>query len=607
MGRFSKALVENVVGEWEDSYFYYKFIKKRIRKVQKEKTEDPGPALYAILLNQMKMTISKFRALMQEFRVLFASKIHSEKSAEVYEITAMLKKLVSFSLWNLKILNRSLTRYESLIPGSRSKFLISNLDLLNELRNLQEFSECEKLIDLRCQSWKPALEGLCEPLLPKSQMKELVHLNRLDSSLKSELKSLESLEIFPKDPDYPDFITLLLMVISSFLQQTNFYILALAAKDYSTHLEVPETYSGLLNFATWISVIICSFVYNYWAFFQYKIPTLFCSCCMVTGNLLYFISYSSGKFGIAIFGRVLIGMGGSRIINRRYISRFVNKSVQSNWKNFYIAGSIVGRGMGPILASSLYYIDYPTSSINGVNAPALLMCLLWTFYTLMVIISFEEPVIPLSSPWVRKNPKPEVSVFAVILVISTFMIPKMVHEAQVTSIPIVASYEFNWSVDFIGVFIAAMSLAVGPVYIFIGFTDDIFEDRQFTRIAMVLTFIGSGMLISYEDMYEAQYIIGTFILYLGVNMDDGITGSLLSILFNSGDTNDYINPGFLITVFGSLARGLGALSIAICGEIEDDPDDMQTLLFGPLALLVGFGLLSVVVFYSKLGTRKRVG
>jgi MFS family permease len=369
---------------------------------------------------------------------------------------------------------------------------------------------------------------------------------------------------------------------------------------------MPETYSGLLNFATWISVIFISFLYNYWADFYFKVPTMVCGLFMVAGNFVYFLSYDSGYFFLAIVGRVLIGFGGSRIINRRYITRFVNKSVQSTWKNFYVAGSIVGRGVGPILASSLYYIDFPTSKINGVNAPALLMCLLWALYTFLVMFGFEEPVIPLNSASFSKKTEKDFSVFAVILVMSTFMIPKIVHEAQITSIPIVASGEFEWSLDFIGVFIAAMSLAVGPVYIFIGFTSDIFEDRQFTRFAMILTFIGSVMLVCYDEMYEAQYIVGTFILYLGVNLDDGIAGSLLSLIFPSSETFEYINPGFLITVFGSLARGLGAISITVAGELEDDADDLQSMIFVPLASLCGFALLAVLVFYAWLRKTNKV-
>lgn len=600
MGRFSKDIIANTILEWQDGYIYYKFIKKALVKNRQSSSADSKQMLVNLIHNQLWQTFEYFSKQRSEFSSIFYQHILNESVPVIQDLAKSLKNLISFSFWNLKILYRALTRIENTYPGSKNMFLEENFQLLKDLQNLPEFSEWEKKLSEKVELWKPAMEGLTQPLLSKTQTRELLFLNGLSIHIKDQLKSLKEIELFPKKPDYPDFFTLLLMVISSFIQQTNFYILALAAKDYSSHLGARQTFAGILSFATWISIIVCSFIYNYWTFFQYKTPTIFCGLFMIIGNFVYYLAFIYGEINLAVFGRVLIGVGGARIINRKYINLYVDKAVVSNWNYFYLAGSIVGRGMGPILASSLYYIDYSSEYINGLTAPALLMSVLWAIYTLLVMIYFQEPE-KISQTENSEKKSYKFNYFLIFLVFFVSMIPKIAHEAHVTSIPIVATDAFDWSIDFIGVYLASISLAVAPVYIFIGFTRYIFEDKQFNRIALILTMIGSGLLICFDDMIEIQYIIGTFILYLGVNMDDGIALPFLRNFLPGSGPLDFINTGLLVTVFGSLARGIGALSISVVGLIEeDDGDDIENLVFVPVTILCVVGLVIIVGLFSVI-------
>jgi MFS family permease len=613
MGRFNKSLIANIILEWQDRYIYYSFVKKAIGKNHQSSSKNSKEVLLNLVKNQIYQAFEHLKNEKTVFSLEFNQKISTESVPVTQNIAKSLEKLISFSLWNLKILNKALTRIDNVYPGSKHEFLTENFQLLGDFQSLSQFCEWEKKINEKVELWKPAMEGLTQPLLSKTQTRELIFLNELELHIKDQLNALKETELFPKKPEYPHFFTLLLMVISSFIQQTNFYILALAAKDYSSHLGVSQTFAGILSFATWSSIILCSFIYNYWTFFQYKLPTIFCGLFMVIGNFTYYLAFYYTDLNIAVFGRVLIGIGGARIINRKYINFYVDKSVVSNWNYFYLAGSIVGRGVGPILASSLYFIDYPTDYINGLTAPALLMSLFWALYTVLVILYFQEPE-PLKTveqiPKVKQYPYTNSRFFSIILITFASMIPKIAHEAHVTSIPIVASGAFDWSIDFIGVFIASISLAVAPVYIFMGFTRDIFEDRQFTRFALILTMIGSGLLICFDDMIEIQYILGTFILYLGVNMDDGIAGSLLTKFVPDSGAHDFINTGLLITVVGSLARGIGALTVPVSGWIEDDkeiePDEIENFVFVPLTLLCIMGLCLVIGLYSLMREEKKV-
>lgn len=614
MGRFNKSLIANIVLEWQDGYIYYSYVKKAVGKNHQSTSKNSKEVLLNLVKNQISQAFGHLCKESNAFSLEVNQNISTESVPVTQNLAKSLKKLISFSLWNLKILSKVLTRIDNVYPGSKHEFLTENFQLLKDFQNLPEFSEWEKKIYEKVEKWKPAMEGLTQPLLSKTQTRELIFLNELSLHLKDQLNALKDTELFPKKPDFPHFFTLLLMIISSFIQQTNFYILALAAKDYSNHLGVSQTFAGILSFATWSSIILCSFIYNYWTFFQYKLPTVLSGLFMVIGNFTYYLAFYYSDIKLAVFGRVLIGIGGARIINRKYINIYVDKSVVSNWNYFYLAGSIVGRGVGPVLASSLYFIDYPTDYINGLTAPALLMSLFWALYTVLVILYFQEPdsIKPTEQvPKPNSNSYSNSSYFSIILIIIASMIPKIAHEAHVTSIPIVASGSFDWSIDFIGVFIASISLAVAPVYIFMGFTRDIFEDRQFTRFALILTMIGSGLLICFDDMIEIQYILGTFILYLGVNMDDGIAGSLMTKFVPDSGPHNFINTGLVITVIGSLARGLGALTVPVSGWFEEDDeeiesDEIENFVFVPLTLLCIIGLCLVIGLYSLMREEKRV-
>ena len=82
--------------------------------------------------------------------------------------------------------------------------------------------------------------------------------------VKEDYTKIDSIEdLFPKDPDYPDLMTLLLTVFSSFIHLTNFYILSLAAKDYSKYVGMDESFSGVLSGVNWSSAVIFTFVYSY--------------------------------------------------------------------------------------------------------------------------------------------------------------------------------------------------------------------------------------------------------------------------------------------------------------------------------------------------------
>jgi MFS family permease len=404
-----------------------------------------------------------------------------------------------------------------------------------------------------------------------------------------------------EEPDYPDFMTILLTILSSFIHLTNFYILGLAAKDYSVHVGMEESFSGTLSAVNWSSAVIFTFMYSYWSNFTFRVPTIISAMLVVLGNLFYFSAYAFVSPLMLLLGRFMIGIGGARVLNRRYISTYVAPKARTFWNSAYVAGSIIGRGVGPICAAGLYYLNFSVFgiSINGMNSPALLMGLIWSVYFTLLIIYFKEPKIVKKEHKNLENSKSE-TLTPTYIAMFALIAPKIVHESYVTSIPIVAELKFGWSIDFIGVYIAAVSLAVAPVHIFIAFTSKVVEDRQFIRAALFLTAVGTALLIDFGGMNEIQYILGTIIMYLGMNMDDGVSASLISKVLPPYLATGIFNAGLIVTFAGSLGRGIGGFSIAVAGWVESNNSNMENLIFIPMTALAFGSLLTFLAFYKML-------
>lgn len=479
---------------------------------------------------------------------------------------------------NLDALNKLLSQDSSL----KLSFLKSNHSLVKSYTNLNLLKKIQNSL--------AALSSTPSYSLLNSEQDSY-------STCKSNLNSLiAKLESHPLQPieDYPDFMTVFLSVFSSFIHLTNFYILTLSAKDFALYVGMDAEYSGLLSAANWASAVVFTFVYSFWSNYQYKLPTFICALFVVLGDFTYLLAYPYKSPALMLAGRLLIGIGGARVINRRYIATYVHPRARTFWNSVFVAGSIVGRGLGPYI--STWLLDLNTSigfiEINKFTSAPLLMGSVWLVYSIFVLIFFKEPEITINKHSSAQDDGKSLGPLYVVLL--ALVVPKMVHEAFVTSVPIVAPEYFAWSDEYVGSYIALMSLGIAPVHIFIAYTSKYIEDRQFIFAALVFTFVGALLLVDFGlgTGFEAQYVVGTAIMFIGMNMDDGVTASLLSKILPVKMAQGILNAGLIVTFAGSSARGVGGFLIAVVGWVQDGP--MENLLFAPLT---GVSLVALVVFY----------
>lgn len=419
------------------------------------------------------------------------------------------------------------------------------------------------------------------------------------------LMSLRPPKINIPETDYPSLITLVLIVSSSFMYIGNFYLLSVAAKEYLSYLDMPESFSGFLTALNWGMAIVCGLLYSWWSNYQFKIPTAFCAFIAAVGNLIYFMAWDMNAVTLLFIGRFLIGVGGPRVLNRRYILAYTSIRVRTRWTAFYISGTLLGMAIGPFLAACLYTINTTIggATVNGINSPALVMAIIWLLYTVTTILWFVEPDIPkklgdTGSTTVTSRVEEEETEFRwlpTLLAVWTLFFPKVVQEAFIISAPIVCGIFFDWNVVYIGFFLALVSLVVTPTHLFIWITRQYIQDRQFLIAAKIICAIGALLLINFSNMSMAQYIIGSIILFLATVITDPISTALTSNIISKNTHKELLNAGYITTFTGSLGRAFGGIVVAIAGISSSLY--IENNLFIPLTVICGISAVLTVLAY----------
>ena len=194
-------------------------------------------------------------------------------------------------------------------------------------------------------------------------------------------------------------VDLWLVLIHTFLYIMPYYGLALTSSTYATALNLQATLSGILQAATPIAAILGGFLFNYitWSN-RYRGPYFFSLSLMFIGMVLYYIPYTlredNKTLGIIllVIGRMSFGIGGSRLMTRKYLALNVAIWAQSRYSTIFVAISALAMCLGPGLAAVLIYagdVDFgPTDAYEG-NIMAFMFIFVYAGLLITFIFFFD--------------------------------------------------------------------------------------------------------------------------------------------------------------------------------------------------------------------------
>jgi MFS family permease len=149
-----------------------------------------------------------------------------------------------------------------------------------------------------------------------------------------------------------------------------------------------------------------------------------------------------------------------------------------------------------------------------------------------------------------------------------------------------ARYYFDWDVPESGLFLSILGLLMFPANAVIAILSSRWEDREIMLPTQVIVLVGSLGIIAYsQENYSAiQYIVFGLCIFLGTNMLEAPTMSLLSKTIPRRWAKGTWNSGLLATEAGTLGRAIGDVMVSSAGLVG--LERMLELTYAPVSVAV---------------------
>ncbi len=94
---------------------------------------------------------------------------------------------------------------------------------------------------------------------------------------------------------------------------------------------------------------------------------------------------------LLLLSRFLFGLGGSKVVHRKYIANYVDKSMWTKYNSRLIFMSFSGMCVGPLVYLGMFYYNIYNPIINdGFLLPGYLGMVIFIIYLLLVALFFRR-------------------------------------------------------------------------------------------------------------------------------------------------------------------------------------------------------------------------
>jgi MFS family permease len=419
----------------------------------------------------------------------------------------------------------------------------------------------------------------------------------------------------------------LINLASTFLYMTNYYIVAPTSGAYAARLGMSEALAGIIIGMTPCAALAASVLYSWWSNRSYRHALLFAATCSIVGDILYALALPFNSIPLIIIGRLLNGFGGARAINRRYIADAFSRNERTAASAAFVTAGALGLAAGPALAVIADQLT-PNQITEGGDwwtvetAPGWIMVVLWSTFLVTAFLHFEEPeprggskidtpVLVLEEQPLITNENVEQIIAeklspplyknaAVMTSLVIYFVLKLVLECLLSSTGTVTSFYFHWNATHVGLFLAVLGLLIFPANMIVAIISRRHEDREIVIATELIILVGTASIIGYfTDTYSVyQYIAASLFCFLGTNMLEAPSMSILSKTIPQNWAKGTFNSGLLATEAGTLGRVVGDVIISAAGlaGIERILD----LTFVPMTAIVFVTLLVTWRMYGHL-------
>ena len=415
----------------------------------------------------------------------------------------------------------------------------------------------------------------------------------------------------------------------AFLFAASCYAITPTMHAYATSVGAPRAFGGLLLGASTVAALAstagCGCVGRR---FGFRAPLVAGAALGGAGQLLYAlapsVARSSGSAraaqGCALAGRLLLGLGSTEPVNRRYIGEAVPPSKRIAAAAKFVAAGATGMGCGPLLSGLLSFLlarddgarprDHVFElKVDSTVAPALLLSVAWCLLAFYVASAFREPparasgaygAVGAEAPARRQRSASELlteGAEAAPLRAALFGVVAFEAACEVFlgSTSAVSSLAFGWQAHDIGAFLGVVCLLTMPLSKMVEAAAATFDDREILFAATAAT-AGGALALATATGFAYVWAAAGGALFLGASTME----SALMSLIGQWAKRD---AGVLVTLFGAGGRlvGDGVVFAAFAADHPGEgPARLALSLFGPV-----FGLLAATVALLALSLVQR--
>lgn len=191
-------------------------------------------------------------------------------------------------------------------------------------------------------------------------------------------------------------VGLALNLFSTFAFMANYTLVIPSTHTFAKRLGLPASWAGIFVGAADITMIASATMHSWWTNKAFKAPLIVGALCCAFGNTLYSLAYDTNSLFFLLFGRLLIGFGGTRAVSRRFIADFIGSKARTSASVSFVVASTLGMATGPFTAWPLSKLPERTVPLlnvafNKLTAPGYLMSVLWASFFLVALLTMYEP------------------------------------------------------------------------------------------------------------------------------------------------------------------------------------------------------------------------
>jgi len=154
-----------------------------------------------------------------------------------------------------------------------------------------------------------------------------------------------------------DKVSFFLLFITAFIYQFQLFLIVPCIFEFVAYLDYSPTYAGVLLALTPLATTCFAMLYNVWTKSDYKLPILMALFLTICSNGIYIKAFQTKSMTLLMLSRFLFGLGGSKVIHRKYIANYVPKRHWGQFNQYINLSTFLGMTCGSLMYLTLLLLN----------------------------------------------------------------------------------------------------------------------------------------------------------------------------------------------------------------------------------------------------------